>query len=76
MKDLGSEVAGGGKDSQQTQQRPKKTIVRTGRLVLAEQPSGLWVLRKSKNVSYLVAEAPMKEQGDLFPVVCQCLLNV
>ena len=33
------------------------------------------VLRKSTNVSYLAAKAPMKEQGDLFMVVCQCLLN-
>ena len=34
------------------------------------------VLRKSTNVSYLAAKALMKEQVDLFPVVCQCLLNV
>ena len=40
MKELGSEVAGGGKDSQQTQPKTKIPIVRTGRLVLAEQPSG------------------------------------
>ena len=39
-KELGSEVAAGGKDSQQTQPIPKNPIVRTGRLVLAEQPSG------------------------------------
>ena len=40
MKELGSEVAGGGKDSQQTQSKTKNPIVRTGRPVLAEQPSG------------------------------------
>ena len=40
MRELGSEVAGGGKDSQQTQPKTKHSIVRTGRLVLSEQPSG------------------------------------
>ena len=40
MKELGSEVAGGGKDSQQTQLHTKNPIVRTGRLVLAEQRYG------------------------------------
>ena len=40
MKELGSEVAGGNEDSQQTQPKTKNPIVRTGRLVLAEQPSG------------------------------------
>ena len=39
MKELGSEVAGGGKDSQQTQPKTKNPIVRTGRPVLAEQTS-------------------------------------
>ena len=39
MIELGSEVAGGGEDSQQTQPKTKKPIVRTGRRVLAEQPS-------------------------------------
>ena len=39
-KELGSEVAGGGKDSQQTQPKTKNPIVRTGRPVLSEQPSG------------------------------------
>ena len=33
------------------------------------------VLRKSIDVSYLAAKAPMKEQGDFFTVVCQCLLS-
>ena len=40
MKEVGSEVAGGGKDSQQTQPKTKHPIVRTGKLVLSEQPSG------------------------------------
>ena len=40
MKELGSEVAGGSKDSQQTQPKTKNPSVRTGRPVLAEQPSG------------------------------------
>ena len=65
MKELGSEVAGGGKDSQQTQPKTKNPIVRTVRLVLVEQPSGSSV-QEIENVSYLAAKAPMKEQGDLF----------
>ena len=40
MKELGSEVAGGGENSQQTQPKTKNPFVRTGRPVLAEQPSG------------------------------------
>ena len=40
MKDLGSEVAGGSDDSQQTQRKTKNPIVRTGRYVKSEQPSG------------------------------------
>ena len=40
MKELGSEVAGGGKDSQQTQPKTKNPIARTGRPVSAEQPPG------------------------------------
>ena len=39
VKELGSEVAGGGKDSQQTQPKTKNPIVRTERLVY-EQPPG------------------------------------
>ena len=74
MKELGSEVAEGGKDSQQTQPKTKNPIVRTGRLVLSEQQFGSSV-QEIENVSNLTAKAPMKEQED-FPVVCQCLLNV
>ena len=40
MKELGSEVAGGSEDSQQTPPKTKNPIVRTGRLVKSEQPSG------------------------------------
>ena len=40
MKELGSEVAGGSEDSQQTQAKIKNPIVRTGRYVKSEQPSG------------------------------------
>ena len=65
MKELGSEVARGEKDSQQTQQKTKNPIVRTGRPVLSEQQSDSSV-QEIENVSNLTAKAPMKEQGDLF----------
>ena len=65
MKELGSEVVGGGKDSQQTQPKTKKPIVRTGRLVLSDQQTGSSV-QEIENVSNVTAKAPMKEQGDLF----------
>ena len=65
MTELGSEVAGGGKDSQQTQPKTQNPIVRTGRPVLSEQQSGSSV-QEIENVSNLVAKAPMIEQGDLF----------
>ena len=39
MKELGSEVAGGDKNSQQTQPKTTNPIVRTGRPVSTEQPS-------------------------------------
>ena len=39
MKELGSEVAGHGVSSQQTQPRTTNPTVRTGRPVLTEQPS-------------------------------------
>ena len=47
MKELGSEVAGGGKDSQQTQPKTKHPIVRTGRL-FCQRNNPVRVLRKSK----------------------------
>ena len=65
MKELGSEVAGGGKDSQQTKPKTKNPIVRTGKPVLSEQQSGSSV-QEIENVATLIAKAPMKEQGDLF----------
>ena len=74
MKEMGSEVAGGGKDSQQTQSKTKNPIVGTGRLVLSEHQSGSSV-REIENVSFLAAEAPIKNRETCFPVVCQCLLN-
>ena len=40
MKELGSDVAGGSEDSQQTQPKTKNPIVRTVRPVKSEQPSG------------------------------------
>ena len=65
MKELGSEVAGVGKDSQQKQPKTKNPIVRTGRPVLSEQQSGSSV-QEIEHVSNVAAKAPMKEQGDLF----------
>ena len=65
MKELGSEVAGGGEDSQQTQRMTKNPIVRTGRPVLPEQHSGSSV-QEIESVSDMTAKTPMKEQGDLF----------
>ena len=73
MKEMGSEVAGGGKDSQQTESKTKNPIVRAGRL-LSEHQSGSSV-QEIENVSYLAAKAPMKNRETCFPVVCQCLLN-
>ena len=50
MKELVSEVAGASEDSQQTQPKTKNPIVRTGRPVLAEQPSGLSAQEIEKRV--------------------------
>ena len=55
MYDLGSEVLGGGKDSQHTQPKTKNQIVRTGRLVLSEQQSGSSV-QEIENVSNVTAK--------------------
>ena len=63
MKELGSEVAGGGADSQQTQPKTKNPIVRETCFVRAQSGSSV---QEIDNVSYLAAKAPMKEQGDLF----------
>ena len=61
MKELGSEVAGVGKDSQQTQ---PKTINPERLVWQSNHPVRL--LRKSTKVSCLAEKAPMKEHGDLF----------
>ena len=65
MKELGSEVVGGGKDSEQTQPKTQNPIVRIGRPVLSEQQSGSSV-QEIENVADVTAKAPMKERGDLF----------
>ena len=75
MKELGSEIAGGGKDSQQTQPKTNNPIVRTGRPVLSEQQSGSSV-QEIENGSNLTAEAPMKEKGDLFSSCMPVPVNV
>ena len=64
MKELGSEVAGGGEDSQQTQPKTKNPIVRTGRPVLSEQQSGSSV-QEIENVSCLAATAQIQEKRNL-----------
>ena len=52
MKELGSEVAGGSEESQQTQQKTKNPIVRTGRHVKSEQPSGSSAQENEKSVLF------------------------
>ena len=46
------------------------------RILRRQNSHSVRVFEKSTNVSYLALKAPKKEQGDLFLVVCQCLLNV
>ena len=76
MKELGSEVAGGGKDSQQTQPKAKNPIVRTGRLLLAEQPSASSAQEIDRRVS-LDCESTNVRTGRLgsscVPVSVECL---
>ena len=74
MKELGSVVAGG-QDSQQTQPKTKNPIVRTGRPVKSEQPSCSSAQEIDKRVLF-DCESTNVRTGDLFPVVCQCLLDV
>ena len=73
MKELGSEVAGGGKDSEQTQPETKNPIVRAGRHVLAEQPSGSSAQEIEKRV-LLGCESTNERTGrpvfQLFASVC------
>ena len=52
MKELGSEVAGGGEDSQQTPPKTQNPVVRTGRLVKSEQPSGSSAQKIDKRVLF------------------------
>ena len=56
-------------------QRPQIQLLEQGDLFSTEQPSSSSA-QESTNVSYLAAKALMKEQGDLFRIVCQCLLDV
>ena len=51
MKELGSEVAGGGEDSQQIQPKSKTQLSRTVRPV-SEQPSGLLTQEIGENVLF------------------------
>ena len=69
MKELGSEVAGGSEDSQQTQPKTKNPIVRTGRLVSTEQPSGSSAQEIDKRV-LLGCESSNERTGRL---VCSCV---
>ena len=66
MKKLGSEVCWRWvKTPNKPNQRPKIQLLEQGDLFW-QSNHPVRVLRKSKNVSYLAAKAPMKEQGDLF----------
>ena len=53
MKELGSEVAGGSDDSQQTQPETKNPIVRTERLVKSEHASGSLAQEIDKGVLFV-----------------------
>ena len=59
MEELGSEVAGGGKDSQQTQPKTKKKQMLEQGDLFWQSNHPVQVLRKSTNVSCLTAKAPM-----------------
>ena len=69
MKELVSEVAGGAEDSQQTQQKTQNPIVRTGRLLLAEQQSGSSVQEIDKRV-LLGCESTNERTGRLAFQLC------
>ena len=68
-------LLGMAKNPNKPNQRPQIQLLEQGDL-FRQNNRLVRVLRKSTNVSYLAAKAPIKEQGDLFVVVCQCLLNV
>ena len=57
MKEIGSEVAGGSEDSQQTQPRSKTQLLSTERRVKSEQPSGS-LTQEIEKMSCLAANAP------------------
>ena len=69
MEELGSEVAGGVQDSQQTQPKTKHPSVRTGRPVLAEQPSGSSAQEIDKRV-LLGCESTNERTGRLVFQLC------
>ena len=69
MEELGSEVAGGVQDSQQTQPKTKHPNVRTGRPVLAEQPSGSGAQEIVKRV-LLGCESTSERTGRLVFQLC------
>ena len=58
MKELGSEVAGSGENSKQTRRKPKIQLSEQGDL-FRQSDHPVRVLRKSTNVTYLTAKAPM-----------------
>ena len=64
-KELGSEVAGGGKDSQQTQPKTQNPIIKNGETCFVRATIWFECSRNRKNPN-LAAKAPMKEQGHLF----------
>ena len=69
MEELGSEIAGGVQDSQQTQPKTKHPSVRTGRLVLAEQPSSSSAQEIDKRV-LLGCESTNERTGRLVFQLC------
>ena len=68
MKELGSEVAGGGEDFQQTQPKTKNPIVRTGRLVDSCVPVSVERLDQDKDADHVRTRRPVVsgQPTDLF----------
>ena len=75
MKELGSEVAGRGENSQQTQPKTTNPIVRTGRPVSTEQPCSSSAQEIDKSF-LLGCESTNGRTRRPVVVECQCLLNV
>ena len=69
MKTLGSKVAGGSEDSQQTQPKTKSPVVRTVRPVKSEQPSCSLTQEIDKGVLF-GCESTNERTGRL---VCSCV---